>query len=93
MGTKTESFVDAVRKNTKLIYLETPANPTLSIIDLEAVCAFARSRSIITIVDNTFATPFNQRPLSLGADVVVHSATKYLGGHGGLACGCHRRII
>ena len=86
-GTKTESFVDAVRKNTKLIYLETPANPTLSIIDLEAVCAFARSRSIITIVDNTFATPFNQRPLSLGADVVVHSATKYLGGHGDLLAG------
>lgn len=73
---------DAIRPNTRLIYLETPGNPSLKLVDLAGVAALARERGILTIVDNTFATPINQRPLDLGCDIVVHSATKYLNGHG-----------
>jgi cystathionine gamma-lyase len=84
------SFVDlasqaalegAVRPNTKLIWIETPTNPTLRLVDIEQVAAFARKRGILTVVDNTFASPWVQRPLQLGADIVMHSATKYLNGH------------
>jgi cystathionine gamma-lyase len=71
----------ALRGNTRYLYLETPTNPLLSICDIAALSAVARSRGILTIVDNTFATPYLQRPLELGADVVLHSLTKYLGGH------------
>jgi cystathionine gamma-lyase len=71
----------ALRGNTRYLYLETPTNPLLSICDIAALSALARSRGILTIVDNTFATPYLQRPLELGADVVLHSLTKYLGGH------------
>ncbi len=67
--------------DTKLIWLETPTNPMLRCFDIEAIAAIAHSRGAIVVVDNTFATPYLQQPLSLGADVVVHSATKYLGGH------------
>jgi cystathionine gamma-lyase len=71
----------AVRPETKLIWIETPTNPTLRLVDIAHVAEFARRRGILTIVDNTFASPWVQRPLELGADVVMHSATKYLNGH------------
>jgi cystathionine gamma-lyase len=71
----------ALRPDTRMIWVETPTNPLLKLVDLRAVSALARSRDILTAVDNTFASPFNQRPLELGLDIVVHSATKYLNGH------------
>ncbi len=74
-------------KKTKAVYFETPANPGLDIIDIEAVSTLAAAAGAKTVVDNTFATPYFQRPLSLGADVVVHSATKYLSGHGDVVAG------
>jgi len=77
----------ALRPDTRLIMLETPVNPSLSITDLAAVAALARERGILTIADNTFASPLNQRPHDLGIDIVVHSATKYLGGHHDLMAG------
>lgn len=85
--TDAENFAAAVRPQTKLIYVETPTNPLLRITDLRAVAALGRRHGITTVADNTFATPFNQRPLDLGIDVVVHSATKYLGGHFDISAG------
>ncbi|TVO59196.1 cystathionine gamma-synthase family protein [Denitromonas ohlonensis] len=80
-----------VKKGCKVLYLETPTNPTLKIVDIERLAKVAHEHGAIVVVDNTFATPINQRPISLGADVVVYSATKYLNGHsdvmGGLAVG------
>lgn len=70
-----------INKNTKLIWVETPTNPMLNIVDIAAVCAIAKKHGIRTCVDNTFASPYLQNPLDLGADVVMHSATKYIGGH------------
>jgi methionine-gamma-lyase len=81
-ATDPEQVFDAVQPNTKLIYLETPGNPVLALCDLAAVATIAKDRGIATICDNTFATPINQRPLDLGIDTVVHSATKYFCGHG-----------
>ena len=90
------SFVDtrdiknikkAVRKNTKLIFIETPDNPTLSLTNIRATAGFARERRILFIADNTFATPHNQKPLNLGADLVIHSLTKYIDGHGDAVAG------
>ena len=84
------SFVDmcepgnveaALRPETRLVWIETPTNPLLHIVDIAAITALARARSILSCVDNTFATPCLQQPLLLGADLVMHSATKYLGGH------------
>lgn len=77
----------AIRPNTRLIYLETPSNPLLKLQDLKAVAKLAQARGILTMIDNTFATPLNQTPLTLGIDVVVHSATKYLNGHSDLLAG------
>lgn len=74
-------FEQYLTPKTKLIWIETPTNPMLNIVDIEAICAIAKKRGILTAVDNTFATPYLQNPLDLGADLVVHSATKYLGGH------------
>ena len=79
--TKPAEFAAAIRPNTKLIYCESPSNPLMQVTDLRAIAELARSRGITTMVDNTFATPVNQRPLELGIDVVLHSATKYLSGH------------
>ena len=76
-----------VRENTRIIYIETPSNPLLLITDIEAVAAYARSKQLLTIIDNTFATPINQTPLDLGIDVVIHSGTKYIGGHSDICCG------
>ena len=86
--TRAEDFAAALRPETKLVYAETPTNPLMALTDLRAVAHAARERGIMTIVDNTFATPVNQRPLDLGIDVSVHSATKYLGGHHDLSAGC-----
>ncbi|MFY9370984.1 MAG: methionine gamma-lyase [bacterium] len=77
----------ALRPNTKVIYLETPANPTMKLVDIEAMVELARKVGARVVIDNTFATPYLQRPLELGVDVVVHSATKYIGGHGDLIAG------
>lgn len=85
--TKVSEFERALKPNTRLIYLESPSNPLLRITDLRGVAELAKSRGITTIIDNTFATPVNQRPLEQGIDVVIHSATKYLGGHHDLTAG------
>jgi cystathionine beta-lyase/cystathionine gamma-synthase len=80
-STAPEAFAKLIDKSTKLIWLETPTNPLLRVIDIQAVANIAHSHGVPMAVDNTFATPMLQRPLSLGADYVVHSTTKYLGGH------------
>ncbi|MHB1419768.1 MAG: trans-sulfuration enzyme family protein [Bacillota bacterium] len=77
----------AIQKNTKVIFLETPSNPVLKVFDIRKIAGLAHDRGIQLIVDNTFATPFNQKPLNLGADVVVHSCTKYLNGHSDVMAG------
>ncbi|MGC9522652.1 MAG: trans-sulfuration enzyme family protein [Anaerolineae bacterium] len=82
-----DDIADAVRPNTRLILGETPTNPYLRIMDLERLAELARARGILTVVDATFATPINLRPLELGIDLVIHSATKYLGGHNDLLAG------
>lgn len=78
---------NAIKPNVKAIYIETPSNPLLGITDLEGIAAIAKKNNIISIVDNTFYTPYIQRPLDLGIDIVIHSATKYLGGHSDLIAG------
>lgn len=80
--TNLEELKDAIGEKTKVLYFETPTNPSMEIIDLEAVAKIAAEAGIKVVVDNTFATPYLQRPLELGVDVVVHSATKYISGHG-----------
>ncbi|OMD41084.1 aminotransferase class I/II-fold pyridoxal phosphate-dependent enzyme [Paenibacillus sp. RS8] len=75
------------RPNTKAVFIETPTNPLMMITDIEAVCTWARHHGLLSIVDNTLLTPFFQRPIELGADIVVHSATKYLGGHNDVLAG------
>ncbi|MFS0943139.1 cystathionine gamma-synthase [Enterococcus thailandicus] len=77
----------AVQPNTKALYLETPSNPLLKITDLKTSLAIAKKHNLLTIVDNTFATPYFQQPLALGADIIVHSGTKYLGGHSDVVAG------
>ena len=77
----------AIDERTRLIFIETPANPTLSIVDIQGCAEIAHRHNIPLVVDNTFATPYLQRPLELGADVVIHSATKYIGGHGDTVAG------
>ena len=99
------SFVDTtdlekvqrnLKKNTRLVFLETPANPTMKICDIAAICEMTRQTGALSIVDNTFATPMFQKPLQLGADAVLHSCTKYIGGHadllGGVVVGSHEFI-
>ncbi len=81
-STRIEDFEKAIRPNTRLIYFETPSNPVLEILDIAALAELARSRGIPSMIDNTFASPALQQPLRLGVTVVVHSATKYLCGHG-----------
>jgi cystathionine beta-lyase len=86
-ATNAEAVAQALTPKTKAIVIESPTNPLLTIIDIPKVAEVAKVRGITTIIDNTFATPINQRPLALGIDVVVHSGTKYLGGHSDLCCG------
>ena len=80
-GTNPEAFAKAIRPNTKLVWIETPANPLLQLVDIRAVAEICKSRKVILVADNTFSSPYFQRPLTLGADVVVHSTTKYVSGH------------
>lgn len=82
-----QQFQDAVQDNTKLFFFETPANPTMDVVDLEAVCGIARARGIKTVVDNAFATPALQRPMEWGADIVAYSATKMMDGQGRVLAG------
>jgi methionine-gamma-lyase len=86
-ATNAANYAAAIRPETKLLWIETPSNPLVQITDMAAVAAIAKEAGVAAVVDNTFATPFNQRPLDLGVDVVVHSATKYLGGHSDLTAG------
>jgi len=76
-----EDIVPHISEHTKLLWIETPTNPMLNVVDIEAICALAQKHGVLTCVDNTFASPYLQRPIELGADIVMHSATKYLGGH------------
>jgi cystathionine gamma-lyase len=91
-----KALTAAVRPDTKMIWIETPTNPTLRLVDIAQVAEFARKRGILTVVDNTFASPWIQRPIELGADLVVHSATKYLNGHsdmvGGIAVAANAEL-
>src|SRR2546428_601027 len=81
IATHAGALAKAIRKETRAVWLETPTNPLLKVIDLAAVVDVARAKKLVTIVDNTFATPVFQRPLEAGVDLVVHSTTKYLNGH------------
>lgn len=86
-ATIAENYAAAARENTKLFWLESPSNPLLKITDIAAVARIALGKNIKTVIDNTFATPFNQHPLDFGVDAVIHSATKYFGGHSDLTAG------
>lgn len=82
-----DEFTAAITPATKVVYFETPANPNMRLIDIAAISKIARASGVTTVVDNTYSTPYLTRPIELGADLVVHSATKYLGGHGDLIAG------
>ncbi len=86
-GSDPKNFEKAIQPNTRVIYIETPSNPTLKITDIKAVADIARKHGLITIIDNTFASPVNQNPIDLGIDIVTHSGTKYIGGHSDICCG------
>jgi cystathionine beta-lyase/cystathionine gamma-synthase len=86
-GTDPSGVEKAMRPNTRVLYLESPTNPTIRVVDVRRLSEIASSRGVVTVVDNTFATPVNQQPLKLGAQVVAHSATKYLAGHSDLIAG------
>jgi cystathionine beta-lyase len=78
---------EALKENTKVVVIESPTNPLLSVIDIRKVAKFAREYNLISVIDNTFSTPINQNPIGMGIDIVVHSGTKYLGGHSDICCG------
>lgn len=84
---KPGSFEAEIKENTKVIYIETPSNPLLTITDVQAVANIAKKHSLVSMIDNTFASPVNQNPIKLGIDVVIHSATKYMGGHSDILAG------
>lgn len=86
-GWSAEAFEAEIKGNTKVIYIETPSNPLLTITDLAAVATIAKKHGIVTMIDNTFASPVNQNPIDFGIDVVIHSATKYMGGHSDICAG------
>ncbi|MBL7473212.1 trans-sulfuration enzyme family protein [Robertkochia sediminum] len=86
-GLEKGDFEKAVQPNTKVIYVETPSNPLLGITDLKMVAAVAREHNLVSMIDNTFASPVNQNPSQFGIDIVIHSATKYLGGHSDILAG------
>ena len=89
--TDNRAFEKAIKKNTKVVYVETPSNPLMKITDLEFIGKLCRKKKVLSIIDNTFASPVNQNPADFGVDVIIHSATKYLGGHSdvlaGVVCG------
>jgi cystathionine beta-lyase len=86
-GLKPEDFKNKIKENTKVIYIETPSNPLLTITNIEEVVKIAKRYNLVSIIDNTFASPVNQNPIKFGVDVVIHSATKYLGGHSDILAG------
>ncbi|ELR69029.1 Cystathionine gamma-lyase [Fulvivirga imtechensis AK7] len=86
-GMDIAGYKKALKPNTRLIYIETPSNPLLKLIDIRAIAQLARANNLVSVIDNTFASPINQNPIDLGIDVVVHSGTKYLGGHSDICCG------
>jgi methionine-gamma-lyase len=94
--TEPDNIKAAIKENTKLVFLETPINPNLVVLDLEKICDIAKAHNLLSIVDNTFLTPVLQQPAKFGADIVLHSATKYLNGHGdvvaGIVCGSFEMI-
>ncbi len=87
VSNKIVELESAIRANTRIIYIETPSNPLLLITDMAAVSRIAKSKNILTLIDNTFATPINQNPLDFGIDIILHSGTKYIGGHSDICCG------
>ncbi len=93
---KPENIIPAIKENTKVMFLESPINPNLEVLDLEKILAISQQHKIISVVDNTFMTPVLQQPAKFGADIIVHSATKYLNGHGdvvaGIICGSSEMI-
>jgi cystathionine beta-lyase len=86
-GFSEADFTSVVKENTKVIYVETPSNPLMLITDLEMIARIAKERGIITIIDNTFASPVNQNPADFGIDIMIHSSTKYMGGHSDICAG------
>ncbi|WP_282050752.1 trans-sulfuration enzyme family protein [Maribacter aquivivus] len=86
-GWQADAFEAQIKENTKVIYIETPSNPLLTITDLEAIAKIAKKHGLVTMIDNTFASPVNQNPIDFGIDVVIHSATKYMGGHSDICAG------
>lgn len=86
-GLKPSDFEAKIKENTRVIYIETPSNPLLTITDLAAVAAIAKKHKLVSMIDNTFASPVNQNPIDFGIDVVIHSATKYMGGHSDICAG------
>ena len=85
--TNPENILEKITDKTKLIWIETPTNPLMKIVDIQAICKLVKDKNILVAVDNTFASPYLQRPLDLGADIVMHSATKYLNGHSDVVAG------
>ena len=86
-GLHVDDFRACIKPNTKLIYIETPSNPLLKLVDIEAVANLAKSNGLLSVIDNTFATPIIQKPIDFGIDIVLHSATKYFGGHSDISAG------
>ncbi len=86
-GLRPADFEAQVRENTKVVYIETPSNPLLTITDLEAIGTLCKKHGMVSMIDNTFASPVNQNPIDFGIDVVIHSATKYMGGHSDICAG------
>ena len=84
---KVEDFKALIKENTKVLYIETPSNPLLGITDMKAIAALAKENGILTMIDNTFASPINQNPIDFGIDIMLHSATKYMGGHSDISAG------
>ena len=82
-----ESFEKEIRENTKVVYIEAPSNPLLTITDIEAIANLTKKHNLVSMIDNTFASPVNQNPIDFGVDVVIHSATKYMGGHSDILAG------
>ena len=86
-GLQAHDFEAKIQPNTKVIYIETPSNPLLKIVDLQKILRLAKNKSLISMIDNTFASPINQNPIDFGIDIVIHSATKYMGGHSDILAG------
>ena len=86
-GLERTDFEKAIKPNTKILYIETPSNPLMTITDMQMIAAVAKDKGIITMIDNTFASPINQNPAAHGIDIIIHSATKYMGGHSDILAG------